>query len=74
MLSAIIKFFLLGVLAIAGFGLALALFGVAFAAVALLIKVAVIAAIGYGAYHVFRAVTGKKPKELTSEERKWLES
>lgn len=74
MLGAIIKFFLIGLLAIAGIGLAMALFGVAIAAVALLVKVAVIAAIGYGAYHAFRAITGKRPKEISSEDRKWLES
>ncbi len=74
MLSAIIKFFLIGLLAIVGVGVAFALFGLAFAAVALLVKVAVIAAIGYGAYHVFRAITGKRPKEISAEDRKWLES
>ncbi len=74
MLSAIIKFFLIGLLAIVGVGMAFALFGLAFAAVALLVKVAVIAAIGYGAYHVFRAVTGKRNKEISAEDRKWLES
>ncbi len=75
MLGAIIKFFVIGLLAIAALGIAAALFGVAIAAVALLFKVAVIGLIGYGAYHVFRALTGKsRPKEISAEDRKWLES
>ncbi len=79
MLGSIIKFFVIGLLAIAGLGIALgllgAVFGVAVFLAGLLLKVGVIAALGYGAYHVFRAVTGKgRTKEISAEDRKWLES
>jgi len=78
MLGSILKFFLIGLLALAGVGIALgvlgAVFGVAVFLTALLLKVGVIAAVGYGAFYVFRAVTGKKPKEISAEDRKWLES
>ncbi len=78
MLGSIIRFFLIGLLAIAGAGLALGLvgmlFGLAIGLAVLAIKVGVIAAIGYGAYRLFRAVAGPKYKEISAEDRKWLES
>ncbi len=79
MFGAILKFFLIGLLAIVGLGLALgivgAVFGVAVALAALALKVAVIGLIGYGAVKVFQAVTGRgKEKAISAEDRKWLES
>ncbi len=79
MFGSILKFFLIGLLAIAGLGIALgvlgAVFGVAVALAALVLKVAVIGAIGYGAVALFRAVTGRgKEKQISAEDRKWLES
>jgi len=80
MFGAILKFFVIGLLAIVGLGLALgllgAVFGVAVALAALALKVAVIGAIGYGAVKVFQAVTGRGRKEpaISAEDRKWLES
>ncbi len=80
MFGAILKFFLIGMLAIVGIGIALgvigAVFGVAVALAALALKVAVIGLIGYGAVKVFQAVTGRghKEKQISAEDRKWLES
>lgn len=81
MFGAILKFFVIGLLAIVGLGLALgilgAVFGVAVALAALALKVAVIGAIGYGAVKVFQAITGRgrqKVDAISAEDRKWLES
>ncbi len=79
MLGSIIKFFVIGLLAIAGLGIALgvigAVFGVAVFLASLLLKVGVVAAIGYGAVKLFQAVTGRgKEKQISAEDRKWLES
>ncbi len=79
MLGSIIKFFVIGLLAIAGLGIALgllgAVFGFAVFMVSLLLKVGVVAAIGYGAVKLFQAVTGRgKEKQISAEDRKWLES
>ncbi len=79
MLGSIIKFFVIGLLAIAGLGIALgllgAVFGVAVFLASLLLKVGVVALIGYGAVKLFRAVTGRgKEKQISAEDRKWLES
>ncbi len=79
MLGAILKFFLLGILAIivvgVGLGLVSMVFGLAVGLAVLAVKVGVIGLIGYGAYKVFRAVTGReKPREISAADRKWLES
>jgi hypothetical protein len=78
MLGAIFKFFFIGILAIAGVGLALGLvgvlFGIAMGLAVLALKLGVVAAIGYGAYRLFRAVAGPKTPQISAEDRKWLES
>ncbi len=79
MLGSIIKFFVIGLLAIAGLGIALgllgAVFGFAVFLASVLLKVGVVAAIGYGAVKLFQAVTGRgKEKQISAEDRKWLES
>ena len=79
MIGSIIKFFVIGLLAIAGLGLALgllgAVFGVAVFLASMLLKVGVVALIGYGAIKLFGALTGRgRVKEISAEDRKWLES
>lgn len=70
MIGKIFKFLVIGVLAFIGVSVALSLIGLA---VALAIKVGVIALIGFG---VYKLVGGGKPKtpEISAEDRKWLES
>jgi len=70
MIGKVFKYLVIGCLAFIGISVAFSLIGLA---IALAIKVAVIAAIGYG---VYRLVGGGKPKppEISAEDRKWLES
>lgn len=72
----ILKFLLMGVLAIAALGLGLGLLGIvlglAVGLAVLAVKVGVVALIGYG---VWRLVRGRHPeKQISAADRKWLES
>lgn len=70
MIGKIFKYLVIGFLAFIGVSIAFSLIGLA---IALAIKVAVIAAIGFG---VYKLVGGGKPKppQISAEDRKWLES
>ena len=74
MITKIFKYAIVGILALFAIGIAFSLIGIV---VGLAIKVAVLAAVGYGAYRLLGGGGSKKPpaeRELSAEERKWLES
>lgn len=71
MISKIFKIIVVGFLAIIGIGVAFSLIGFA---IALAVKIGVLALIGFGIYKVVGG--GKTPKEpqISDADRKWLES
>lgn len=71
MIGQIFKFIIVGFLALIGIGIAFSLIGFA---IALAVKIGVLALIGFGIYKVIGI--GKRPKEpqISEADRKWLES
>ena len=75
MIGKFIKFFVMGILALVGIGLALAAVGVAIGLAVLAVKIGVIVAIGYGAYRLIGGGSRKtKAPEISEADRRWLES
>lgn len=72
MLSTLLTILIVGIVAVAVLGVALSVIGMAIGLGAfLLFKVLPLVAVGYV---VIRLLGPKKPKELSAEDRKWLES
>jgi len=71
MIGKIFKFIVIGFLALIGIGVAFSLIGIA---IALAVKIGVLALIGFGVYKLVGG--GKTPKqpEISEADRKWLES
>jgi hypothetical protein len=68
MISTLLTFLVVGIVAVAVLGVVLSVFGLA---LGLLIKLVPLILIGWV---VMKVIGGKKHKELSAEDRKWLES
>lgn len=71
MIGKLFKFIVVGFLALLGIGIAFSLIGIV---VGLAVKVAILALIGVGVYKLLSG-GGKPPdRQISAEDRKWLES
>ena len=72
MISTLLTFLVVGVVAVAVLGVVLSVVGMVFGLAGLLLfKVLPLVAVGYV---VMRLLAPRRPKELSAEDRKWLES
>lgn len=72
MISTLLTFLVVGVVAVAVLGVVLSVVGMVFGLAGLLLfKVLPLVAVGYV---IMRLLAPRRPKELSAEDRKWLES
>lgn len=71
MITKFFKYAVVGILALLGIGIAFSLIGIV---VGLAVKVGILAAIGYGVYKLVGGSSKPAERQISAEDKKWLES